>query len=200
MVSEQVEALLDSTPEIRHENGETTEILSIDTSLSAAKEEEKEKHLECIEHLVRIEPLSTPNQSNDREVSTEAQSFIAIHFETLHEPQASVLQCLKEPSSDKFVKDLCTQGHKSRNHLPKKILQSKQVGYLRWRNILPKGYQILKKKGWKGLVGHPMIGESAVTFLFHFIFRTFSFSHFSFHLCLFLLFLTAIDLVMCVSV
>jgi len=45
-----------------------------------------------------------------------------------------------------------------------------------------------------------MIGESAVTFLFHFIFRTFSFSRFSFHLCLFVLFLTAIDLVMCVSV
>jgi hypothetical protein len=45
-----------------------------------------------------------------------------------------------------------------------------------------------------------MIGESAVTFLSHFIFRTFSFSRFSFHLCLFLLFLTEIDLVMCVSV
>jgi hypothetical protein len=45
-----------------------------------------------------------------------------------------------------------------------------------------------------------MIRESAITFLFRFIFRTFSFSHFSFHLCLFLLFLTAIDLVMCVSV
>jgi hypothetical protein len=27
-----------------------------------------------------------------------------------------------------------------------------------------------------------MIGESAVTFLSHFIFHTFSFSHFSFHL------------------
>jgi hypothetical protein len=45
-----------------------------------------------------------------------------------------------------------------------------------------------------------MIGKSAVTLLFHFIFCTFSFSCFSFHLCLFLLFLAAIDLVMCVSV
>jgi hypothetical protein len=45
-----------------------------------------------------------------------------------------------------------------------------------------------------------MIMESAVTFLFHFIFSTFSLSYFSFHLCLFLLFLTAIDLMMCVSV
>jgi len=34
----------------------------------------------------------------------------------------------------------------------------------------------------------------------HFMFHTFSFSCFSLHLCLFLLFLTAIDLVMCVSV
>jgi hypothetical protein len=33
----------------------------------------------------------------------------------------------------------------------------------------------------------------------HFMFHTFSFSCFSLHLCLFLLFLTAIDLVMCVS-
>jgi hypothetical protein len=45
-----------------------------------------------------------------------------------------------------------------------------------------------------------MIEESVVTLLFHFIFLTISFSHFSFHLCLFLLFLTAIDLVMCVFV
>jgi hypothetical protein len=44
-----------------------------------------------------------------------------------------------------------------------------------------------------------MIGESAVTLLLHFIFRSFSYSSFSFHLCLFLLFLTGIDLVMCVS-
>jgi len=89
---------------------------------------------------------------------------------------------------------------KSRNHIPKKILPSMQVGYLRWRNILLEGYQILMKKGWKGLVGHPNDRRNAVTFLFHFIFCTFSFSRFSFHLCLFLLFLTAIDLVICVSV
>jgi len=99
--------------------------------------------------------MSTPNLFNDKEMSTEAHSFITIPFETLHEPQASVLQCLKEPSFDKFVKDLCTQGHKSRNHLSKKILRSKQVGYLRWRNILLEGYQILKKKWRNGLVGHP---------------------------------------------
>jgi hypothetical protein len=45
-----------------------------------------------------------------------------------------------------------------------------------------------------------MIRESAVTFLFHLIFHTFSFTLFSFHLCLFLLFLIAINLMMCVFV
>jgi hypothetical protein len=106
--------------------------------------------------------------------STKAHSFITIPFETLHEPQASVLQCLKEPSYDKFVKDICTQGHKFRNHLHKKILRSKQVGYLRWRNILLEGFQIFKKKGWKGLIGHPndrgKCGNFAFTFYFSFIF------------------------------
>jgi hypothetical protein len=139
MLCEQDEALLDSTPEIRPENGDTTEISF--PSSSAAEEEKKEEHLESVEHLEQIEPPSTPNLSNDKEMSTEAHSFITIPFETLHEPQASVLQC-----SDKFVNNLCTQGHKSRNNLPKKIIQSKQVGYLRWRNILIEGYQSLKKK------------------------------------------------------
>jgi hypothetical protein len=57
-----------STSEIQPENGKTTEILSPDTSSLAAKEEEKDEHLESIEHLERIEPPSTPNQSNDKEV------------------------------------------------------------------------------------------------------------------------------------
>jgi hypothetical protein len=119
------------------------------------EEEEKEEHVESVEHLKQIEPPSTPNQSNNKEVSTETHFFITVPFETLHEPQDSILQCLKEPSCDKFVKDLCTQCHKSKNHLSKKILRSKQVCYLRGRNIMLEGYQILKKKGWKGLVGHP---------------------------------------------
>lgn len=54
-------------------------------------EEENEEHLEP------IAPPPNPNTSNDKEMSTEAHSFI----------------------------------------------------------IPPKGYQVLKKKGWKGLVGHP---------------------------------------------
>jgi hypothetical protein len=173
MLCEQTEALLDFTPEIRPENGNTTEI-SFPSSL-AAKEEEKGEHLESVEHLEQIGPPSTPNLSNEKEISTEAHSFIIIPFETLHGPQASVLQCLKEPSFDKFVKDLCTQGHESRNHLPKKILRSKQVGYMRWRNILPEGYQILKKKWWKGLVGHPNDRKKCGNFSFTFHFRHISF-------------------------
>jgi hypothetical protein len=153
------------------------------------------------EHLEQIEHLSTPNLSNDMKVSTEAHS-ITIPLETLHEPQASVLQCLKEPSYDKLVKDLCTQGQKSRNHFSKKIIRSKQVGYLRWRNILLEGYQILKKKGWKRLVGqlndqgkHYKISSYLYTFFFFFFFFFF-FPHIFFHsffiLFLVILFLTAI--------
>jgi len=155
LVLEQDEALLDSTPEIQPENGETTEISFPNTYSSAAEEEEKGEHLEFVEHPEHTAPPSNPNLFNDKEVSTETHSFITIPLETLHEPQASVLQYLKESFYNKLVKDLCIQGHKSRNHLPKNILRSKQVGYLRGRNIMPEGYQILKKKWWKRLVGHP---------------------------------------------
>jgi hypothetical protein len=107
------------------------------------------------ENLEHTAPPPNPNTSNDKEMSTEAHSFITIPLETFHEPQASILKCLKEPSYAKTVKDLCTQLRKSRHHRPKKILRSKQVGYIKWRNIPPEGYQIFKRKGWKGLVGHP---------------------------------------------
>ena len=136
---------------MRTEKGKTTEISFPNSSSLAAEpfivdsheEEEKEEQVE------QIEPLPTPNLSNDMEVSTETPSFIIVPFETHHETQASILQCLKEPSHAhaQRLKDLCTQDHKSRNHVPKRIFQSKQLGYLRWRNILPEGYQILKKKG-----------------------------------------------------
>jgi hypothetical protein len=147
LVPKQDEALLDSTLEIQLENGETTEISFPNTYSLAAEEEEKGEHLKFIEHLEHTEPPPAPNLSNDKEMSTEAHSFITIPFETLHKPQASVLQCLKEPSYDEFVKDRCTQDQKSRNYHPTKILRSKQVGHLRRQNILPKGYRILKKKG-----------------------------------------------------
>jgi hypothetical protein len=88
MLCEQAEALLDFTPEIRPENVETIEISF--TSSSAAEDEEKDEHLESVEHLRQIKPPSTPNLSNDKEMSTEAHSFITIPFETLHK-----LQCFK---------------------------------------------------------------------------------------------------------
>jgi hypothetical protein len=125
-----------------------------DTTILESKEIVDNKE-EQVEHKEKIEPLADTSLSNDKEVSTEAHSFIIVPFETHHESKASILQCLKEPSYAKILKDLCRQAHKSRNHRPKKIFPSKQVGYLRWRNILPKYYQILKKKRWKGLVGHP---------------------------------------------
>jgi hypothetical protein len=172
MLCEQAEALLDSTPEIRPKNWETTEI-SFPSSL-AADEEEKKEHLESVKHLEQIEPPPAPNLSNDKEMSTETPPFIIVPLETHHEPQASVLQCLKEPFYARILKDLCTQGRNSRNHLPKDILRSKQVGHLRGQNILPEGHQILKKKGWKGLVGHPndrgKFGNFSFTFYFPHIF------------------------------
>jgi hypothetical protein len=118
MIHEQAKALLDPTPEIRTNNG---------------KEEMEEQ----------IEPPPILNWSNDNEVSTEAHSLITIPLET---HQASSFQCLDELSYVEIFKDSCIQDHKSRNRVPKRIFRSKQLGYIRWRNILPKGYQILKKK------------------------------------------------------
>jgi hypothetical protein len=126
--------------------------------------------LESVEYLEQIEPPLAPNLSNEKEVSTESPPFIIVPLETHHELQASVLQCLKKPSSPKSLKDRCTQGQKSRNHRPTKILRSKQVGYLRRRPILLEGYQILKKKGWKGLVGHPRDLGRRCKFSFSFYF------------------------------
>jgi hypothetical protein len=129
----------------------------------------------------QIELLPIPNLSNDKEVSTEAHFFVTIPFETLHEPQAPLIQCLKELFYAKTLKDLCKQADKPRNHRPKKILPSIKVGYFRWWHIFLEGYQILKKKGWKGLVGHPHDrGKCGVFFFLHFILKSFSFLSFYF--------------------
>jgi hypothetical protein len=48
-----------------------------------------------------------------------------------------------------------------------RIPQNKD-NYIRWRNILPEGYLIIKKKGWKGLVGHPYERGRCGIFLFYF--------------------------------
>jgi hypothetical protein len=89
------------------------------------EDEEKE---EQVEHREQSEPLSTPNLSKDMEVSIEAPSFIFVPLEAHHNSKASVPQCLEEPSYVKILNNLCTQAHKSKDHLPKKIRLSKQVG------------------------------------------------------------------------
>jgi hypothetical protein len=74
------------------------------------------------------------NWFNDKDVSIEAHSFVTIPLETYHAPHISHFQCLEEPSYvEIFLKNF----------------------YTRCQNILPEGYLILKKKGWKGLVRHP---------------------------------------------
>ena len=152
MIREQAKVLLDFTPEMQTQNGETTKMSFPNSSSSATKPliivnnkvEEKDE---------QVKPLLTPILSNDKEVGTETHSFITIPLETIHETQASVLQCLEEPSQAKRFKDLCTH-HKSRNCVPQKILQSTQLGYLRWQNIDPsKGLSSVKEKmveeiGW----------------------------------------------------
>ena len=84
-------------------------------------------------------------------MSTEAHPFITIPLET---QQASFFQCLEEPSYVKIFKVSRTERCK-RNRHTKKIFRRKKICYIRWRNILPEGYHILKKKWWKELVGHP---------------------------------------------
>ena len=127
-----------------HEQAQTTTILV-----------SEEKAVNKVEENEQIEPLPIPNLSNDKEVSTEAHSFVVIPLETQYEPQASPFQCLEEPSYVEIFKESRTQRYKSRNRSPKKILSSNKVCYIRWRNILLEGYLVLKKKGWKELVEHP---------------------------------------------
>jgi hypothetical protein len=127
IVHEQAKALLDPIPEMWTGKGE---------------EEMKEQ----------IEPLPISNWPNDKEVSTEAHSFVTIPLETYH--QVPYFQCLEKPSYVEIFEESHTKDHKSRNHVPKWIPRNK-VNYIRWWDILPEGYQVLRNKGWKGLVGHP---------------------------------------------
>ena len=139
MIREQVKALLDPTLGMQTKSGETAEISFPNPSPSTAEPFNIENN-NVEEEDEQIEPLSTPSLSNDKEVSTQAHSFITIPLETFHQPQASFIQCLKEPSYAKTLKDLCKQVSKSRNHCPKKIPLSNKVGYLRWQNILLERY------------------------------------------------------------
>jgi hypothetical protein len=163
-----------------HEHAQVTTTLDEDEVMD--NEEEQVEHNERIEHHEKSQPLTDPNLSSDMEVSTEAPACIIAPLETHQEPKVPSLECLQEPSYAKILKDLCKQTRKSRNHFPKKILRSKQF-YIRWRNILPKGYEVLKKKGWKGLVGHQYDrGKRCKVFsssLFSALHSTFSFFPFS---------------------
>jgi hypothetical protein len=141
MIHEQAKALLDPTPEVLTENG--------------GEEEEQ------------LDPPPILNWPNDKEVSTEAYSFVTIPLETYH--QVPSLQCLEESSYVEIFEDSHTHHHKSRNHVPKWIPRNKD-NYIRWLNILPEGYLILKKKGWKGLIGHPYERGRCGIFLFLFYF------------------------------
>jgi hypothetical protein len=139
LVHEQAKALLDPAPEIRTENGE---------------EEKKEQ----------FEPPPILNWPNDKEVSTEAHSFVKIPLET---QQISSFQCLEESSYVEIFEDSHAQNHKSRNHVPKWIPRNKD-NYISWLNILPEGYLLFMKKGWKGLIGHPYERGRFLFLLFYF--------------------------------
>jgi hypothetical protein len=171
-----------------HEHVPDTTILESKEIVDNNKEQEKEEQVEHkeeqieqveqVKHKEKIEPPADTSLFNDKEVSIKAPSFIIVPFETHHEFKASILQCLKEPSYAKILKDLCRQAHKSRNHRPKKIFPSKQIGFLRWQNILPECYQILNKKGWKRLVGQPHDRGRYGNFYFsHLIFKFFLLFH-----------------------
>jgi hypothetical protein len=150
-VHEQAKALMDPTPERLTENGGE-------------------------EYEEQFEPPPILNWPNDKEVSTDAYSFVTIPLETYH--QVPSFQCLEESSYVEIFEDSHTQDHKSRNRVPKWIPQNKD-NYIRWLNILPEGYLILRKKGWKGLVGHPY--ERGRCGIFVFIFRTAFFIYFYFY-------------------
>ena len=154
----------------------------VQTTTTLVSEERADNHEEEEEEMEElIEPPLNP--SIDKEVSTEAHSFVTFPLETYHEPPISPFQYLEEPSYVKIFKETHTEDHKSRNRVPKWILRN-TITYIRWQNILPEGYLILKKKGWKGLVGHPYEWGRRGYFSFyfpHFNFYSFSFYFISFH-------------------
>jgi hypothetical protein len=167
-----------------HEHVQATTTLVSEERADNHKKEEKEEQVE------QFEPSQNSNPSNDKEVSIEAHSFVTIPLETYHSPQVSSFQCLEKPSYVAIFEDSRTHDHKSRNRGPKRNFRNKFLGCIRWRNILPEGYHILKKKGWKGLVGHPYErGRRG--------FVTFYFPHFIFILVIFFLFISCLFVLFC---
>jgi hypothetical protein len=107
--------------EFAHENEQITTTLVSEEKV-VNKVEEKEE---------QIEPLPILNWSNDKEVNTEAHSFVTIPLETYHSPQVSSLQCLEEPSYVVIFEDSRTQDHKSRNRGPKRNFGNKLLSYIK---------------------------------------------------------------------
>jgi hypothetical protein len=131
----------------------------------------------------QIEPLPILNWSNDKEVSTEAHSFITIPLETYHSPQVSSFHCFEVPSYVEIFKVSSTKRCNYRNRHSKKFFRRKRICYIKWRNILSKGYQILKKKEWKRLIGHPY--ERGRCGIFPFLFSALHFLFIFFFVILF---------------
>jgi hypothetical protein len=195
MIREQAEALLDSTPKMRIENGETTEISSPKSSSSAAKplivdKYEEEGKEEQVEHT---EPPNNPNVSNDKEVSTEAHSLINFPLEIHNEK----LIVTREGIIDSFWEIDIVHGWENifeRHARPKfckyvpNRFQVKEWSLEDIREVLKlgEGYIRLKKIGWKGLVGHPSDRGKCGIFFLLFIFCNLFFSLFPF--CHFILF------------
>jgi hypothetical protein len=93
---------------------DTTILLESEDILDNNEDEEKEdqvEHIDQIEHREQVEqeekielPVNT-SMSDDKEVSAKPHSFIIVPFETHHESKALILQCLKEQSYAKILKD-----------------------------------------------------------------------------------------------
>jgi hypothetical protein len=125
----------DDASNSNHEHVKVNSTLGSEEIVDNNEEEEKGKqveHSEQVEHPENSEPPTNLDQSSDMEVSTETLACITDLLKTHQESKASSLKCLKEPSYVKILKDSRTQAHKSRNHFPKKIIRSKQLGYIRW--------------------------------------------------------------------
>jgi hypothetical protein len=153
----------------------------VQTTTTLVSKEKADNHEEEEEEMKeQIKPLPILNWPNDKEVSTEAHSLFTIPLETR---QASSFQCLEESSYVEIFEDSRSQDHQSRNRVPKWIPRNKD-NYIRWQNILPEGYQVLKKKGWKGLIGHPYERGRCGIFPFFFLFSA---PHFIFFLLFYFL-------------
>jgi hypothetical protein len=129
--------------------------------------------------------------SNDKEVSTESHSLINFPFEIHNEK----LIVTKEGIIDSFWEIDIVHGWENifeRHARPKfcksipNRFQAKEWSLENIREVLKlgEGYILLKKRRWKGFVGHPNDrGKYGIFFLFyfsHFIFESFSFLSFYF--------------------